>query len=146
MAEYAELDVVFDCADPDRVARFWMAALAGYDFPNGPPDGFASWDDWADAHDIPVEVRNLARTLVDKVGSRPTIFFNQVPEEKAGKNRVHLDIKVARGLDGDERRERITAESERLRAAGATVAERVDEPDRFWVVMRDVEGNEFCVS
>ena len=145
MTEHVQLDVVFDCADPDRVARFWMAALPGYDFPNGPPEGFATWDDWADAHNIPVEVRNLARTLVDKEGDRPTIFFNQVPEVKGGKNRVHLDIKVARGLDGDERRVRIEAEAERLLAAGATVAQWVDEPDKFWVVMRDVEGNEFCV-
>jgi hypothetical protein len=102
MAEHADLDIVVDCADPDRVARFWMVALSGYDF---------TW----------------------------------VPEPKVAKNRLHLDIKVGRRLSGGERRERIEAEVARLSAAGATVARQVDEPDGFWIVMHDVEGNEFCV-
>lgn len=146
VTEYPDLDIVFDCADPDRVARFWMTALPGYDFPSGPPDGYATWEAWADANGIPEDQRNLARTLVDKVGNRPAIFFNQVPEPKpVGKNRLHLDIKVARGLPSGERRARIEAEVARLEAAGARVARRVDEPDKFWIVMRDVEANEFCV-
>jgi hypothetical protein len=145
MTDYPELHVVFDSADPERAATFWMTALAGYDYPHGPPEGFASWDAWADAHHIPVEERNRARTLVDTVGHRPTIFFNQVPEPKSGKNRLHLDIKVAAGLSGAERRARIEAEGERLRAAGAEIAGTVDDGSGFWLVMRDVEGNEFCV-
>ncbi|HLL64122.1 MAG TPA: VOC family protein [Micromonosporaceae bacterium] len=147
MADDPVLDVVFDCADPDRVARFWMAALPGYDFPHGPPDGYQTWDEWADANNIPEDQRNLARTLVDKAGNRPTIFFNQVPEPTApGKNRLHLDIKVAGGLPADQRRARIEAEAARLVAAGGSIAQRIDEPASFWIIMRDVEGNEFCVS
>jgi Glyoxalase-like domain len=61
------------------------------------------------------------------------------------KNCVHLDIKVARGLSDDERRERIEAEADHLMTAGAGVIQRVDGPEGFWVVMQDVEGNEFCV-
>lgn len=137
---------MFDCSDPDRVARFWIAAVPGYDFPSGPPDGYATWEEWADANEIPEDQRNTARTLIDKVGHRPTIFFNQVPEPKpAGKNRLHLDIKVAPGLPSAERRERIEAEAARLEAAGATISRRTDEPEKFWIIMRDVEGNEFCV-
>jgi len=79
-----DLHVVFDCADPDRVARFWMAALGGYDFPFGVPEGFASWDDWADANNIPVDQRNTGRTLIDKDRDRPDIFFLQVPRGQAG--------------------------------------------------------------
>jgi hypothetical protein len=52
-----------------------------------------------------------------------------VPEPKVAKNRVHLDIKVARGLSDDARRARIEAETPR---------------EGYWVVMHDVEGNEFC--
>ena len=146
MTDVFDLHVVFDAADPDRVATFWLAALPGYDYPNQPPDGFATWDAWADANNIPVEVRNLSRTIVDKASGRPDIFFLQVPDEKAGKNRVHLDIKVARGLEGEARRARIETESQRLRSAGATVHQVVDGQDGFWIVMRDPEGNEFCVS
>jgi Glyoxalase-like domain len=145
MAEHAGLQVVFDCADPDRVARFWMTALHGYEFP-GAPEGYQTWEEWADANDVPEDQRNLARTLVDRAAGRPTIFFNRVPEQKLGKNRLHLDVKVAKGLSGDERRARIEAEAARLLAAGATVARRVDEPEGFWIIMQDVEGNEFCVN
>jgi hypothetical protein len=142
-----DLHIVFDCADPDRVSRFWMAALGGYDFPSGVPDGFASWDEWADAHNIPVDQRNLGRTLVDKDrGTRPDIFFLQVPESKQVKNRVHLDIKVAQGLGGAERRTAIEAEADRLIELGATVGERMDAPDGFHVIMLDPEGNEFCLA
>ncbi|TWD83567.1 hypothetical protein FB561_4733 [Kribbella amoyensis] len=141
-----DLHVVFDCADPDRLARFWMAALGGYDFPVGVPDGFASWEEWADANSIPEEDRNSGRTLVDRERSRPDIFFLRVPEAKAGKNRVHLDLKVAPGLDGADRRERIEAESARLVELGASVAQRFAEEDGFHLIMRDPEGNEFCLA
>lgn len=141
-----DIHIVFDCADPDRVARFWMAALGGYDFPFGPPDGFASWEAWADANGIPEDQRNTGRTLVDRERDRPDIFFLQVPEPKAGKNRLHLDIKATPGLSGDERRGRIEAEVGRLEGLGASVAGRIGGGEEFHVVMRDVEGNEFCVT
>jgi Glyoxalase-like domain len=146
MSTAFDVHVVFDCADPDRLARFWMAALGGYDFPFGVPEGFATWDEWADAQGIPVEERNVGRTLVDQERSRPDIFFLKVPEGKVTKNRVHLDIKVAPGLDGDDRRVRIESEAERLIALGAGVAQRFDEPDGFHLMMRDPEGNEFCLA
>ena len=141
-----DLHIVFDCADPDRLARFWMAALGGYDFPFGVPEGFASWDEWADANNIPVDQRNSGRTLVDKDRDRPDIFFLQVPELKQVKNRVHLDIKVAQGLDGVDRRKAIDTEAERLIELGASIAERFDESDGYHLVMRDPEGNEFCLA
>ena len=141
-----DLHIVFDCADPDRVARFWLAALGGYDFPFGVPAGFASWDEWADANNIPVDQRNTGRTLVDRDRDRPDIFFLQVPEAKQVKNRVHLDIKVAQGLDGADRRTAIEGETDRLVGLGATVAERLDEAGGFHVIMRDPEGNEFCLA
>lgn len=138
-----DLHIVFDCADPDRVARFWMAALGGYDFPVGVPEGFATWDEWADANDIPFDQRNAGRTLVDKDrGTRPDIFFLQVPESKQVKNRVHLDIEVAPGLSGDDRRTAIEAEADRLTALGATIATRMDDH----LILHDPEGNEFCLA
>ncbi|GIE99298.1 VOC family protein [Paractinoplanes rishiriensis] len=145
-ADVPGLHVVFDCADPDRMAKFWMLALPGYDFPAPPPDGFDTWESWADANKVPEDQRNLARTLVDKAGSRPTIFFNQVPEpHPPTKNRLHLDVKAAEGLAGDERRSRLESTTARLVDAGATVARMVDGPEGFWLVLQDPEGNEFCV-
>jgi hypothetical protein len=141
-----DLHIVFDCADPDRVARFWMEALGGYDFPVGVPEGFASWEEWADAQGIPEEQRPTGRTLVDKERDRPDIFFLKVPEAKAGKNRLHLDIKVAPGLEADARREQIDKEAARLTALGATVAITMDEPDAYHLILQDPEGNEFCLA
>jgi hypothetical protein len=70
-----------------------------------------------------------------------------VAEPKAGKNRLHLDVRVGRGLAADERRRRQEAESQRLVAVGAAVIQRVSEPDgSSWLVMRDPEGNEFCLT
>ena len=146
MSNAFDLHVVFDCADPDRISRFWMAALGGYDFPFGVPDGFSSWDEWADANGIPEDQRNTGRTLVDKERERPDIFFLQVPEPKAGKNRLHLDIKVAPGLDGADRRQKIEAEADRLVALGATIMTTKDSPDGFHLILQDPEGNEFCLA
>lgn len=141
-----KINVVFDCADPDRLARFWMIALPGYAFPTEPPDGFATWEEWADAHQIPQEQRNTARTIVDHAHpDRPDIFFLKVPEPKTVKNRVHLDVKVGAGRPEAQRRERIEQTAARLTEAGGAVLRRVDDAEGFWLVMRDPEGNEFCV-
>ncbi|MFG1948331.1 VOC family protein [Nonomuraea sp. NPDC048826] len=133
-----DIHIVFDCADPDRLAR--------YDFPHGPPDGFATWEEWADANGIPEEERNAGRTLVDEQGNRPDIFFLRVPEPKTTKNRVHLDVKVGSGLPDAERRARIEEVANRLRAVGGSVSRRIDHEEGFWLVMQDPEGNEFCVN
>ncbi len=139
------IQVVFDCADPDRLARFWAAAL-GYKLQD-PPEGFASWQEALKAWNIPEDQWNSASAVVDPEGAGPRIYFQQVATPKTGKNRVHLDIEVGgpREAPADERNARIDAEVERLTALGAT---RIREGEEFggrWVVMQDPEGNEFCV-
>jgi hypothetical protein len=141
-----EIHIVFDCADPDWLARFWIVALPGYDFPHGPPDGYATWEEWAEANEIPEEQRNAGRTLVDKLGNRPDIFFLRVSERKVTKNRLHLDVKVGSGLPDAERRTRIEAVANQLVAAGGSIYRRVDDEEGYWLVMQDPEGNEFCVN
>ena len=74
--------------------------------------------------------------IVDPSGGGWPLLFQVVPEGKTVKNRLHLDIRAPRSMD---------EEVQRLQAAGATVQRRVDEHDSFWTVMRDPEGNEFCV-
>jgi hypothetical protein len=72
-----------------------------------------------------------------------------VPEGKQAKNRVHLDVRAAPGLEGDARMAALEAEAERLVAHGATRVER-HEPEpplgAGHVVMADPEGNEFCLD
>ncbi|WP_374064244.1 VOC family protein [Streptomyces himalayensis] len=81
--------------------------------------------------------------MVDAKGTRPDIHFLRVPESKAVKNRVHLDLKPPIDLRGAEQRAWQEAEVTRLVAAGAVFL-RHDEDCP--VIMQDVEGNEFCVT
>ncbi|MED7955367.1 VOC family protein [Kitasatospora sp. NPDC058201] len=142
--------LVIDCADPHRQAAFWAAALdytvedhsalidrllaAGAAGPDLVTEvgGRHAWRTLAavrhpeDPHD-PATDTGLGRRLL----------FQQVPEPKQGKNRLHLDVHPEPGTRDDA--------VERLRALGATVLTRVDEPAGSWVVMQDPEGNEFCV-
>ena len=115
MGQKARVDLVLDCADPLSLVSFWRDAL--------------------DYREYFVE-ESLA-VLVPKDGNASPLVLQGVPEPKAGKNRMHLDIVV----------DDIEPEIARLQALGAT---RVDEGvqsfgDTLWVRMADPESNEFCV-
>jgi hypothetical protein len=140
------IQVVFDCADPERLAAFWAATL-GYTL-QAPPDGMASWEAWLTAQGIPEDQWNNASAIVDPDGAGPRIFFQRVPEPKTVKNRVHLDVNVGGGhtVDADEGRRRVTAEVERLRGLGARQIAVFEERGEYWIVMADPEGNEFCLQ
>jgi hypothetical protein len=144
MTSVRQVQVTFDCAEPERVARFWCAVL-GYVVPS-PPDGFASWDEFDKS--LPAEHQGAAFACVDPSGTGPRLFFQRVPEDKVVKNRVHLDVRVGMGLVGDERVAVLEAECERLVALGATKLQllRADEVNESCLVMQDVEGNEFCLD
>jgi hypothetical protein len=140
--------VVIDCSDPARMMEFWATAL-GYR-EQEPPEGYATWEDFLRAMNVPEERWNEAGAVVDPDGKRPRIYFQRVPEPKTVKNRVHLDLNVGGGgsTAPEERRRRIDAEVDRLVAAGASVfrAGQVNEMGEYWVIMQDVEGNEFCLQ
>jgi predicted enzyme related to lactoylglutathione lyase len=110
-----KIGLVLDCADPTALAAFWSAAL-GYTTVGG-----------AGSYVL----------LVDETGQQPKLLLQGVSEEKAGKNRMHLDIEV-----GD-----IEAEAARLEDFGArrVMADQMHEHGSSWVLMTDPEGNEFCV-
>lgn len=140
------IQVVFDCADPRRLAQFWAEALEYQLDP--PPEGFSSWDDWATHNNIPPEHWNDANAVRDPAGTGPRIFFQRVPEAKVVKNRVHIDVNVGGGREAapDERRRLIDAAVERLIGAGASKLRPMEERGQYWVVMQDPEGNEFCLQ
>ncbi|MDI6908527.1 VOC family protein [Nocardioides sp.] len=145
MSAVRQVQVTFDCADPRALSLFWNEAL-GYELPP-PPPGFDSWD--AFAATLPPELRNSASASQDPAGVGPRVFFQRVPEGKAAKNRVHLDVRAAPGLQGDERMAALEAECERLVARGATRVERHEPGPPLGaghIVMQDPEGNEFCLD
>ncbi|MFE0420681.1 VOC family protein [Streptomyces tendae] len=144
MSSIRQVQVTFDCAEPERVARFWCEVL-GYVAPS-PPEGFATWDDYNGS--LPPQDQDAWFACSDPSGVGPRLFFQRVPEGKVVKNRVHLDVRVGTGLVGEERLAALEAECARLVALGA-VRERLlpaDEENESCIVMRDVEGNEFCLD
>ncbi len=104
--------VTWDCADAIGLARFWAAALGT---------------------DVDEESTHV-KAYVEATGwGAPNMWFNQVPEPKTAKNRLHFDLRAPTSMED---------EVGRLQALGATVMRR----DPALTVMRDPEGNEFCVE
>jgi hypothetical protein len=107
-----------DTVDPDRLARFWQEAIS-----------------WRRTYEEPDEVVLEPPIGSPQEGVVPDLIFLRVPEEKAGKNRLHLDL----------RPEDQAAEVARLEALGATRIDVGQGPEATWVTMADPEGNEFDV-
>ena len=112
-------ELVVDAASPRRLARFWMAVLGWQ--PTGRYEGAG-------------EIADPARA--DGRGG-PSLTFVPVPDEKRGKNRLHIDVNPV-GCDQAQ-------EVERLIALGARRVDVGQGEGKSWVVLADPEGNEFCV-
>jgi hypothetical protein len=110
-----QLGLVLDCHDPEALAPFWAAAL-GY---------------------VSVGAIENYTVLVPNGREGPQLLLQRVPEAKAGKNRMHLDIHTP-DIEG-------TATT--LEAMGATRLPQgtTKELGHTWIPMADPEGNEFCV-
>ncbi|MGP9539493.1 VOC family protein [Brachybacterium sp. AOP43-C2-M15] len=151
----ATIQITFDAHDPRTLSLFWKEVL-GYVHP-GPPgvelepgdDPLAAWDEFLAASGVPEERRNSASALVDPDGEGPRLFFQQVPEDKVAKNRLHLDVRTASELRDEERMAALEERSAQLVALGARQLER-HEPEAptsiGFLVMADPEGNEFCLD
>jgi hypothetical protein len=121
----AELSaIVIDCHQAPALARFWASVIDGY--------AVRAYDDAEIARLASLGLTPESDPTVAVDGPGPTLFFQQVPESKPAKNRLHLDIDVADRAD----------QVERLTASGATVVDHFDT----WTVLRDPEGNEFCLT
>lgn len=116
-------DIVIDCADPPMLARFWAEVLDGYDV--------LPYDDEEVARLAAMGRTPQTDPTVAVAGPGPGLFLQEVPEPKAGKNRLHLDVQAPDRA----------SEVERLLGLGASVHAVHTE----WTVMCDPEGNEFCV-
>jgi hypothetical protein len=120
-------DVVIDSHHPASIARFWAAVLDGYQVAPYDEAELARLrgEGIFDPEDDP-------NVLVEAPGRQPRIFFQLVAEPKIVKNRVHLDLRC----------DCVADELERLTELGASVASEYDDH----LVLRDPEGNEFCLS
>ena len=108
------ISLAIDSRDPAALAPFWAAAL-DYE---------------------PAGSEGAYTVLVPRGRPGPNLLLQRVPEEKSGKNRVHIDVKVPD----------VEATVARLQGLGASRASEVrSELGSTWIVMADPEGNEFCV-
>lgn len=149
------IQITFDAHDPRGLSIFWRDVL-GYVHPAPPGvtlppggDRLAAWDDFLERSGVPPQDRNSSSAVEDPEGKGPRLFFQQVPEGKTAKNRVHIDVRTASDLRGEERMRALEAEARRLVDLGATRVER-HEPEAplsiGFIVMADPEGNEFCLD
>jgi hypothetical protein len=141
--------LTIDANDPEALARFWASALGYRPVPPRSPE--TTW--WQQYRARLGSEAAFGDRLFDPEGLRPPIWFQQVPESKSGKNRLHLDLYPTGrdlGLSQEQRIEIVEAKVADLLALGATLQrrERDDDPGDayYYVVMHDPEGNEFCVG
>jgi Glyoxalase-like domain len=142
-----DFQVVFDAAQPHLLARWW-AELLGWMVE--PQDEAFIRRMIAEGHATDADTTTVDGALVWKTGAaivhpdgsvpgqRRRILFQQVPEGKQVKNRVHLDVYA--GAGGAE------AEAGLLTARGATLLHRGRQGPHTWITMADPEGNEFCLA
>jgi catechol 2,3-dioxygenase-like lactoylglutathione lyase family enzyme len=109
-------NITFDCDDVLKMAAFWSAVL-GRPLDKGSSKLFAS----------------IGGT--DAARQEPAWYFNRVPEQKRAKNRVHVDLVDPASSAVDE-----------IMRLGARVVGEHQVPGQRWTVMRDPEGNEFCIA
>lgn len=140
-----QIQIVFACDDPDALARFWAETL-GYIL-QPPPEGFETWDDFADQVGIPEEKRKDLSACVDPDGIGPRVLFEHY-DGGAPNQRVHLDVNVVpRGTDMDDRKQILATHRARLESIGATFKrEATGMAGEYWIEMFDPEGNWFCVQ
>ena len=144
-----EFQVTVDCADPHELAAWWAETLAWeleptneefirqmIDLGRATEAETRQWRGqlwWATGAAIGLPEAG------EVVGCR-RMLFQQVPEAKTVKNRVHLDLRlVAAGGDLDAARDA-------LLARGATFVHEASQGPYRWYTMTDPEGNEFCVA
>jgi Glyoxalase-like domain len=137
--------IVFACQDPESLSKFWADA-SGYVL-QPPPEGFETWEAFADEVGIPKELWGDFGACIDPDGIGPRLLFERY-DGGAPNQRVHLDINVVpRGTDMETRKAILAEQRLRLEALGATYKrEATGAAGEYWIELFDPEGNWFCVQ
>ncbi len=147
----AAIQVTFDCTDPHVLAPFWAEVL-GYNVVNNPDliqslldQGMVTEDDVTRIDGVLFFAEASACEDAQPpagAGPRPRLLFQAVPEPRASKNRVHLDVHLDRETSAKDR----LAEEARIIGLGATRIGDGAQGQHTWVILADPEGNEFCLG
>ncbi len=142
-----DFQVTVDCAEPHVLADWWADALGWVVEPSDEAfirrmiaEGYATEDQTTTHRGVLVWKEGAAISPPKDSTEVPfrRVLFQQVPEPKTVKNRLHFDLRVGA--------ENIEAEFERLTAAGATFLHRGSQGPSSWITVADPWGNEFCIS
>jgi len=139
------LQIVFDCHDPHMLAHWWAETLGWHVEPQD--EAFIrSMVEQGHATEADTRLHNGAlvwregaaiTSEVERSPSTTRIYFQQVPEQKSNKNRMHVDVRTGNDDPAKVREE--------LVARGATILSTGSQGSHTWTTMADPEGNEFCV-
>jgi hypothetical protein len=142
-----DFQVAVDCERPHELASWWADTL-GWQFEEQDEDFIRRMiaEGYADATETTTYKGRLVWTSGASIrhpdgpasGPRKRVLFQQVPESKTVKNRVHLDVWV--GQDN------VAAKTAELVSRGASFLHEADQGPHHWVTLADPEGNEFCIS
>jgi len=139
-------NITFYADDPRALSHFWSAVF-GYPA--------MEWEDPLRRQllDSGLTEEDLGKRALaeDPEGKGPRLFFHHADGPKSGRNRIHLDVNVARDPDDPRTHDEILeAEKDRLVALGATVTRTIDQRWGPWgehyYQLQDPEGNEFCLQ
>jgi phosphoglycolate phosphatase-like HAD superfamily hydrolase len=137
-------NVSIHAADPIALARFWSAVMGYPEFTGWPADEVAALRE-AGLTDDDLAARAEAW---DGDQRHQRFYFTRYRHERRQRNRMHIDVTPFE--DRRATREELEAERDRLVALGASVEKVLDEPwgpfEEFAIMMRDPEGNEFCLQ
>lgn len=141
-----EFQVAVDCADPHTLADWWADTLGWQVEPSDEAfirkmisAGYATESDTKLHNGVLVWTEGAAIRHPDGLQRAPRMLFQQVPEPKTVKDRIHLDVRI--GSDD------LASTVAGLIARGAKfLYDGQQGPYNTWVTLADPEGNEFCVS
>ena len=135
--------VTVDAEDPHTLADWWAETLGWQVEPSDEgfirkmiAEGYATDEDTREHRGVLVWKQGAAIIHPGEPARR--VLFQQVPEPKTTKNRVHLDVRVGAGD--------VAAVREALVARGATFLHDGHQGPYTWSTLADPEGNEFCIS
>ncbi len=138
------VQIVVDCADPHPLADWWAEALGWQVEPQDEAfirsmvdQGFATEAETTHHRGALVWATGAAIQHPEGLERAPRILFQNVPEPKTVKNRVHLDLRFPA--------DPVPSELDRLLALGATRVGEGQQGPNAWVVLTDPEGNELCL-
>jgi len=142
-----DFQITVDATEPHPLAGWWAQTLG---WMVEPQDEAFIRRMIAEGHATDAETMVYDGSLVWRAGgairhpghqgdlTRPRILFQQVPEAKSVKNRLHLDVRVGA--------ENVDAQVAALAERGARFLHEGWQGPHRWVTMADPEGNEFCVT